>query len=59
MKSWYEGLNKPQKVFVYICSILLIWFIGVTTKSTEYRWLWALSFIPLVTLIYLKLGRQK
>ncbi len=43
MKKWYWSLNKAQKIFAYIISVLLIFpiFIG---------------FIPLVIFIFLELG---
>jgi len=59
MKHWYAGLTKAQRIFVYVCAVLLAWFVGVVTKGSDDRWLWAVSFVPLATLVYLQLGKPK
>lgn len=59
LADWYADLKRAQRIFVYVCAIVLPWFVGVATKYSDYRWLWAVSFLPLTLLIYLQLGKAK
>lgn len=43
LEVWYEGINKNQKIFIYLVSVGLIFLFGI-------------GLIPLTLLIYLELG---
>jgi hypothetical protein len=43
VENWYEEINKNQKIFIYVVSILLVGFFGI-------------GLLPLAILIYLELG---
>ena len=45
LKNWYKGINKGQKIFLYLVStaLILVFLIGL---------------LPLAILIYLELGER-
>ena len=45
LNSWYQNINKKQKIFIFLVSIALVFVFGI-------------GLLPLVVLIYLQLGQS-